>query len=144
MYQLLKFENPIPSCEIHSLEYHNNKWFFIYALNTPFELNNDNNEELIIYEYISDLYLKKISDVHAESVNIKIKTLDNYLKLLELQRNEDIKYRENWIKENPDEIPNKLILENKNYSFEDLRNEGVHYISSILESNDEKTIFSGI
>lgn len=144
MFQLLKFDSPIPSCSIYELEFKDGKWYYIYALNTPFELTNDNEMELIVYEYISDLYLRLPESVHPESVNLRIKTLDQYLKLLEMQKNEDKKYREYWLSKNPEAKPNTIQLENKSYTHDELTNIGVNYIASIYEFEDGFTSFAAI
>lgn len=144
MYQFLEFDRPIPSCSIHSLKFDLGKWKYIYALNTPFELTNENKEELVVYEYISDLHLKLNESVHEESINLRITTLDEYLFLLEKQIEEDVKYREKWLLQHPDEQPNTLILENRDYSHEELLENNVNYISFIVDLGDEETIFAGI
>lgn len=145
MFQLLEFDNPIPSCSIYGLKFNNGKWKFIYRVETPNILNKENkDEEYIIYEYISDLKVKHKKDVHPESVNIVFKTLDEYLSFLEAQRIADIEYREKWKKEHPDEIPNLFILENKNYDFNDLINLDIHFIAGIKQINENNTEFIGI
>lgn len=144
MYQLLKFDTPIPSCEIHSLEYLDGNWKYIYALNTPFELTDENTESLIIYEYISDLHLKTKDSVHPESINLEIKTLTEYLAWLEKQRLTDILYREDWKKKHPNAKANIIELENKNYSKNDLREIGVHYIATELDKNEKVTNFAAV
>ena len=143
MLQMLEFNHPIPSCKIHSLKYENNKWTFIYALNTPFELTNKNTENLIIYEYICDLNVKK-DDLHKESINIKFKTLDEYLYYLNKQYEEDIKFREKYLKNNPDAEPSTITLENRNYTVEELLNKNVNYIANIVKKEDNLTIFAAI
>lgn len=144
MYQFLKFEDPIPSCKINSLEFTDNKWFFIYALEVPYDINNENEKELIIYGHISDLSIGTKDEVHEESVNIKIKTLNDILNLLKVQREEDEKYRKIWRSENPEAIPNIITLENKSYSNKELVEAEVSYISGIEAINSNTTEFIGI
>lgn len=157
MYQFLEFDEPIPSCQIFSLNYNKDsgKWKFIYAINTPFELKskNDNvsrrniNKQLIIYEYISDLILKEKNDVHDESVNITISNLEEYIDILKYQRDVDNDYRGKWKKENPDIIaegPNIINLNNRNYNHEELSIRDVHYIASIYNQKDDETAFAAI
>ena len=144
MYQFLKFESPIPSCEIHSLSFEDGKWYYTYALNTPFELTNENDRELIIYEYISDLYLRLPDTVHPESVNLRIKTLDEYLEWLEKQRLADISYRMEWKKKHPNAKPNIVKLRNQNYDHDSLLDNGVHYIASMINNDGEFTEFAAI
>ena len=152
MYQFIKFDNPIPSCQIFELNFDskNEKWEFVYAINTPYELtNNSNQEPLIIYEYISDLYLKEVSFVHKESINIKVNNLNEYIDILNLQRQADLDYRKRWIEENPDlaaDGPSSITLENRNYSHEELLENDIHFIASILKQNNriELTAFSAI
>ena len=153
MYQFLKFDEIIPSCEIFELNFDekDDKWYYIYALNTPFELtNNKDQEELIIYEYISDLILKEPNFVHGESINIKIKSLDQYIEILNKQRQVDLLYREFWKINNPDIAkhgPNNCVtLENRNYSNKELRELGIHYIATNLKQNNKicLTVFAAI
>lgn len=151
MYQFLRFNHPIPSCEIYALEFDKNSnssspWTFIYAINTPKELNNNEDLNLIIYGYISDLWIKEKDYVHPESINIRINSLDEYLNYLELQYKTDNLYREEWIKNNPDATPNTICLENKNYNNNDLKKLNIHFISSIFSMDNENntTIFTGI
>lgn len=145
MYQFLKLKEPIPSCEIYSLEFQNNEWIYVYALNVPFELTNDNTEEIIVYEYISDLYLKLSDSVHPESVNLRITKLDEYYHLLKNQREADLSYREKWLSK-LDVTPeiNSIILENKSYTHQELLNNNLHYISYIIQYTDEITTFAAI
>ena len=152
MYQFLKFDELIPSCQIFELNFNELKgvWEFVYAVNTPFELTNDEDqEELLIYEYISDLYLKETTFVHGESINIRVKSLDQYKEILERQREVDLAYRDAWKKENPnDEIPdeNYITLENRNYNHRELEKMGIHFISAIYKQNNhaDKTTFIAI
>ena len=148
MIQLLKFDEPIPSCLIHSLKFNkeNNKWEYIYALSTPEELTNNKKFNLIIYEYISDLKLKDGTNMHPDSINIKIRNLDEYLFYLNKQREADLSYRRKWIKEHniEDYHLNTVELYNKDYSNEDLNVEELCYISRIVEQKDDKTIFAAI
>lgn len=144
MYQILKFSDPIPSCEIYSLEFEGGRWSYIYALNTPFELTNSNNQELIIYEYICDLHLRLPDSVHPESVNLRIKTLDEYLEWLEKQRNADVDYRMKWIEKNPDEKPNTITLENRSYTHIELTKIGVHYVAGLIDNDGENSTFAAI
>lgn len=151
MYQILKFKEPIPSSFIHALEYDENskEWTYCYALNTPFELTNENTKELLIYEFICDLHLEENSTVNDESVNIKIKTLDEYLRLLDLQIEVDKKYRKDWLEENKnnEEVntePNTFSIENRDYTYEELRRIGINYISFLVESDKEISIFAGV
>ena len=161
MYQLLEFEEAIPSCEIYSMKYdkENDKWKFIYAVDTPFELKTKEQlikegyrEDLndvpyvIIYEFISDLILKEMDNaIHPESINIKLKTLDEYKFWLTEQRKADFKYREDYYKENPEffenNIPGIVILEKRDYSNEELLSDDMiykaHYIVRELNGKEE-------
>lgn len=145
MYQFLRLNNPIPSCELYSLEFIENKWIYIYALNTPFELNDDNTVEIAVYEYISDLYLKVPDSIHPESVNLKITKLSEYMHLLKKQMETDLDYRKKWLSK-LDDVPevNSITLENKTYSHQDLLNSNLHYISFTIEFNDKYTKFAAI
>lgn len=146
MYQYLTFDRPIPSCAIHSLKFDKStqKWSYIYALKTPFELTNENTKELIIYEYISDLYLKEADSVHPESINIRIKTLDEYVKLLNEQIKADLEYRKSWLEKNPNAKPSTVELENKDYSNIELQSLNVHFVANMVEKGDKTTIFAAI
>lgn len=144
MYQLLKFNEPIPSCSINSIEFIDGKWVFNYALNTPFELTDDNRNDLIVYEYISDLFVKNAEGLHHESVNVHFKTLTEYLSLLKRQQEEDINFRIAWKENNPDALPLTITLENKNYSLQELKKLNVNFIASIVNLDSEFTEFAAI
>lgn len=144
MYQMLRFDKPIPSCGIHELKFVNNSWEFIYALLTPIELTNENDQELLIYEYISDLKLVTSDVVNLKSINLRIKTYDEYLELLKRQAEADIEFREEWKKNNPEAVPNKVTLDNQHYTHGDLLRLNVNFIASIIEQNDTCTVFAAI
>lgn len=147
MYQKIEFKKPIPSCEIYELKYNEEtkEWIFIYLLNTPFELTDKPFEkELIIYDYISDLYLKYKDELHKDSVNIPINSKNQYLELLEKQRKTDIEYREKWMKENPNAVPNLIEVKNKSYTNSELIDLDIHYIASIWSEEDLFTTFAAI
>lgn len=152
MYQFLKFENPIPSCEIFEINYNNekNNWEFIYSINTTKEItNNSNQENFIVYGHISDLIIKNVSSVvYGDSVNIEFNTLDEYIEILENQRIIDLAYRNAWEKANPEiaeKGPNNTIkLENKDYNNNELKKLNVHYIASIIYKNNNETIFAAV
>ena len=147
MYQILEFEEPIPSCRIYSMLYRNNKWIYCYAIETPKEITNDNEEELLIYGYISDLTVKLGKNQHKDSVNIYFKTLDELLNILKLQREADIKFREEWKKQNPDaKIADfaTRILENRDYSHKELKKLDVNFVASVIEQKEDKTKFAAI
>ena len=145
MYQFLRLDEPIPSCEIYSLEFSESKWIYIYALNVPFELTNENTQEIVVYEYISDLYLKMSDSIHPESVNLRITKLDEYLCLLTIQRQADLDYRDKWLSK-LDVIPeiNSVTLGNKTYSHQELLDNGLHFISFTIDFTDKITKFAAI
>lgn len=144
MYQFLKEKELIPSCKIHELIYENGEWTYVYALNTPFELTDSNDVDLIIYEYICDLILKKADSVHKDSVNIHLKTLKEYKEYLDTQRKIDLAFREAYLEKNPDSIANSFSIENKSYSNKELNDLGIHYLSSLVENDGNISKFNGI
>lgn len=151
MYQKLKFKEPIPSCEIYELEFikSTKEWVFVYLLNTPFELTDEPFEkELIVYDYISDLYLKYKDELHKDSVNIPINSKKEYMELLEKQRNTDLEFRREFNSKNPNLIPNLVKIKNRNYSNSQLIDLDIHYIASIWsfdnENDNECTIFAAV
>lgn len=147
MFQLLKLRKAIPSCRIHSLLYNNNMWTYVYAVEVPRELNNENKIPLLIYGHISDLLIKEGKDQHEDSINIYFNTLDEYLKILDSQRQQDEKFRKEWLENHPNvEISEFAIrnLENKNYSNEQLRSLDIHCISSVIHQGKETTKFAAI
>lgn len=146
MFQMLTFDKPIPSCEIHELSFKDNKWYFTYALNTPVELTDDKEVDLIIYEYICDLILKDPKGLHEESINIHVKTLSEYLKWMEKQRDADLRFRERFLKEHPEAKDNLITktLENRDYSYQELSKLGLSYFSFIVEIKENETIFAAV
>lgn len=147
MFQILEYDEPIPSCEIHSLKYADGKWVYEYAINTPIEITNENKQDLIVYEYISDLKIKNGDNQHPDAVNIHFKTLDEYLLLLEAQRAIDLLFRKKWLEKHPNaEIKNFSMrnLENRDYSFAELSELKVHFISFLIEHGDEMSVFAAV
>lgn len=145
MEQALIFKEPIPSCDINHLIYENGQWNFGYMLITPVELKPNEKYDLVIYEFISDLQLRQRKEIRIkESVNIPITSYDQYLEFLNKQREEDLRYRKEWLKTHHDAKPSTIILENKNYSRRELQDAGVHFISGILNQDKDKTEFIAI
>lgn len=147
MFQLLEFDNPIPSCQIHGLKRNGDKWVYQYAVNTPVEITDDNQIDLIVYEYISDLMIKIGEGQHPDAVNIHFKTLSEYLSLLETQRMCDIAFRKKWLDEHPNaEIKkfNRRTLENKDWNFNELKDENVHFISFLINDDGEHSEFASV
>jgi hypothetical protein len=145
----LEYDLPIPSCEIHSLRYDGGKWVFAYAVNTPVEITNSNKQDLIVYEYISDLIVRIGDGQHPDAVNIHFKTLDEYMLLLEAQRTADLEFRRKWLEKekNQGKCVKKFAmrtLENRDYSFKELREENVHFISFLMEDNGVSSIFAAV
>ena len=145
MYQILNFNEAIPSCNISSIEYNSNtkKWSFNYILETPFEIKPGDKFDLSVIGHIAYLRLTNETFV-KESINIHVHSYEEYMDLLESVRKEDFRFRNEWKKNNPNAKPNTIILKNKNYSKEELKSNGVHYIVCILEQNDEETTFVAI
>lgn len=147
MFQILEFEDPIPSCEIYGLRYDNGVWKFKYAVNTPMEITNENTIDLIVYEYICDLTVRIGEGQHKDAVNIHFKTLDEYLLLLESQRITDLAFRANWLKKNPGAQVKKFAmktLENKDYDINDLRALEIRFMSFLIEDNGEISTFAAV
>lgn len=142
MIQKFKTENPIPSCEILELEYENGKWYYIYGINTPEEISNEESKEFIVYGHISNLVVK-YDDLNELSVNIHFKTLDQYIDILNKQRQADLDYRVSWLSRHPKCPINTVILENRSYKQEELQ-EKISYLSTILMEVDDVTIFAAV
>lgn len=146
MHQFLEFDHPIPSCSIHALKFKDKQWKYVYALTVPFLLTEENEEPLVVYEYICDLILKKKSDLHQESINLEVHNLKDILSLLKSQRDYDLLYREKWKLEHPDHDDrlNVVVLPNKDLSYGELKRYDVHYISFVVQQNDFETIFAAV
>jgi hypothetical protein len=136
------------------------KWKFIYSVNTPIEITDKiqkniiDDEQLVfvVYEFISDLKIKNKIDVHDKSVNLEFQTLDQYLQLLDAQRKADLDYRKKWIQKYIEEHdgeepePHTITLSNKDFTYNELHGDenNIRYISSVIEQKDDETIFAGI
>lgn len=149
MLQILKFDEPIPSCNIYNLKYdkQEEKWIYEYAIQTPVEITEENETDLIIYEYISDLLIRFGDGQHPDSINLHFKKLSEYLKMLEMQRLTDLFYRKQWLEKHPDAVIqdfSKKELERRDYEYNELKEIGIHAIAQKLEDNHEKdtTIFA--
>lgn len=145
MYQILSFDEAIPSCDVLSIEYNNNtkKWKFNYNLETPFEIKPGDTFDLVVIGHIAYLRLTNKEFV-KESINIHVHSYEEYMDLLESVKKEDFRFRNEWKKDNPDAKPNTITLKNKDYSKEELESNDVHYIAYILNQNDEETTFVAI
>ena len=157
MYQNIKLLKPIPSCELSSLLWvagnsglntdfdgtDDGHWEYVYAVNTPEELTEDNEEQdFMVYEYISDLIVRYGHKVHEEAVNIHFRKLSQYMELLQRQRKVDIAFRERWMKENgktEKDVPehSKRFLEHKNYSTRDLLEQKIHFVAKYMGENGD-------
>lgn len=143
MYHEITFEEPIPTCRIFSLTFDGGKWRYHYRVETPVELKGE--LDLVIYGHVSDLYLVHSNDIKDGGVNIPVKSLENYVKLLELQREKDLLFRKLWLEKNPGRTigeRNRVKLENRDYPAEELRELGIMYVSSELEHSDMMTEFA--
>lgn len=143
MYQFITLKNPIPSCAIYGLKFNEGNWEFVYAVKTPIELKPGEEYDLVVYEYISDLYLKRRSSVNPQSVNVPVRTLEGYLGLLERQRLEDIRYRKEWCARNPGVEANTVELDNRDYDPSELKNL-LTYVSGVKSVDQNKTIFIAV
>jgi hypothetical protein len=132
MYQMFEMASPIPSCQIHELRWNPkaSKWSYIYAVSTPKMITEENNDDMIIYEFVCDLDVRLASGLTDDSVNIHFKRLSEYVDLLNKQREADVMYRKKWVAMHPDAKPYSIKLECKNYSYADLKRLGVLYIAS--------------
>ena len=137
MIQILQFDKPIPSCFIHDVEFVNGKMVYNYLIDTEVELTNNMEEQLVIYNQISYLRLVHKDSIPNISANIPISSLDEYRSYLELQREADIKLRSKFRSENPDLVPRTIVLENRNYSREELKKLDVEYIMEIIAETED-------
>lgn len=144
MLQTIEFDDLIPSCEIYEVKYNREtgKWTYVYAFETPFELTDDNEEELIVYGHISNMDVRK-ADLNELSINIHFKTLSDYIHILNTQRQADRDYRIDWLKRHPKCPINTVILENRDYDHKELQ-ERVTYASTILMKTDNITVFAAV
>lgn len=161
MFQLLKFDSPIPSCEIHEIKWEPNPkaqkdpnaepgfWTYVYAASVPELLTNSPKEgtDFMIYEFISDLNVKRGHGVHEEAINIHFRTLDEYIALLRLQQMHDNEYRRVWRVKHPDRrIADFALrtLENRSYTHEELLAAHVHFISALIRQDEDSALFAAI
>lgn len=135
--QILGFDKPIPSCFIHDIEYKDGKMVYNYLVDTPVELNENMDTELVIYNQISYLRLVLKSEMSELSANISIKSLSEYRGYLDKQREADIKMREKFKAANPDMTPRTIVLERRNYSREELSSLDVEYVMEVLLDADD-------
>lgn len=147
MFQDFILDECIPSCELHGLLWRDDSWKFLYMVKTPLIITNENTMPLMIYEFISDLKVVKDLDQHEDSVNIRFKTLDEYMSLLSKQRQADLEFRRQWIAKNPDmaiqEFCKRKVKNGVDYDYSKLKEMNIHFVSGILEQDDLMTVFSG-
>lgn len=97
-YIEVEVEYPVPSCACYRIIFKDNKWYYIYRFRCPKKSKLVNG--LYVYGHI--LQLNLTDKVSVNSINIKVSSIDELRNLLYLQKEEDNKFRESWIKENPD------------------------------------------
>ena len=134
--QILGFDKPIPSCFIHNVEYKDGKIVYNYLVDTPVDLTDDMNEELVIYNQISYLRLVLKKEMNEISANIPVNSLSEYRSYLDAQRIADIKMREKFRESNPDVSPRTIVLDKRDYSREELYNLDVEYVMEIVSETD--------
>lgn len=135
--QILGFESPIPSCFIHNIEYKDGKIIYNYLIDTPIELSDSIEEELVIYNQISYLRLVLKSEMNNISANIPINSLSEYRSYLDAQRTADIQMRERFRQSHPDMTPRTIVLEKRNYSRDELYNLDVEYVMEVIVDTED-------
>lgn len=142
--QFFIFDEPIPSCAIHELQFADGKWKFVYAVKLPHEIKpGQKNLGFVIYEGISDLQLRNKSDLNPSSVNIPIDSYEEYIGYLDKQRDADLEYRRLYKQKNPGKKGSTFRLSNMPHSCNDLKRMGVHNIVSIESQEPDETEFVG-
>lgn len=138
-YVKFRMDYPIPSCKISKLIWNQEreKWEFEYEIinKSDIKLDQDNKEDLYVYSHISNLTIT--NKINKGSINIVVHNLDDIIKLMEKQAEEDRAYREKWIKEHPDYHESVLVYETENKSHKPK----LRFVISILEQGKDKTKF---
>lgn len=132
--------NPVPSCTIKEFIWSDEiGWKFRYEATIPDNVKIDENgifsKELYLYGHIQQLYLVNI--VTNNSVNLKIKSKDELVQIVNEQFEEDMKYRRKWINENPDYYDNVYTITIPNKTQKPLYD----HIIFIKEQKEHETIF---
>lgn len=139
-YIKVKIDYPIPSCKLNKLIWNDKekKWEFEYVITnkSKIKITPDNKKDLYVYSHISNLTIT--DKINQGSINIIVHTLDDILKLMEKQAEQDKLYREKWIKEHPDYHENVLIYETENKTH---KPKSIRFAISILKQEKEKTKF---
>lgn len=152
MYQNIILDRPIPSCELAGLQYGEDEqkrpaWKYVYALNTPEELTDENEtQDFMVYEYICDLVVRYGHKAHEDAVNIHFKTLSQYMRLLERQAEADERFRQEWMEKSGktwDDVPEhaKRLLEHRDYTIAELVALKIHFLSRYAGEVDGKSLF---
>lgn len=147
MKQFLEFDHPIPSCEVYGMSWRDDHWVYTYALSTPFELTDGNNQDMIVYQFISDLVVRLAAPMHHDSVNLHFRTLSDFLSLLDRQVQEDKAYREGWLAAHPEVNVSRrstFILPHGEWLGDALLEHGVHYVADYLGETEGGSIFAGV
>lgn len=135
--QILGFEQPIPSCFIHNIEFKEGKVIYNYLVDTPVELTDNMDVELVIYNQISYLRLVLKEEMTNLSANIPIQSLSEYRYYLDKQREADIRMREVFKKNHPEATPRTIVLDKKDYSRDELFNLDVEYVMEVLFETED-------
>lgn len=146
MYQYMHLDHPIPSCEIAGLKWddHECKWLFEYAIKTPIEITNENEQPLMVYEYISDLHVKVADRQYKDAVNVQFTKLDEYMELLDRQYAADMMFRKMWRDKHPDAVvPSHSLrtVDHGEYHAQELADLNIHYVVGIMENHEGSSVF---
>lgn len=133
--------NSVPSCSVKMLIWDsiNNMWKYEYEVTIPDSISIDEDgcfsKELYVYGHIQELLL--VESVTKNSVNLKVKSKGDILRMLDDQYREDMEYRRRWISNNPEYYSkvNEVLLDNKTQESK------YRHIIFIKEQLENQTLF---
>lgn len=139
--QLFEFDEPIPSIMLHSLKFVDGKWKFVYSIETPVRLKSGvvRKSPLYFKGYINNMVL--MSEVKKNMINIPVRSKEDVYKLLNMQREADMRFRKSFVESHKDNIDSytesTFTLKN-----ESQKSYGA-YIVGIKSQGEEETVFIG-
>lgn len=141
MIQKLTLTHPIPSSIVSELKYEDGDWKYVYYINTPEEIN-DEDKEFVVYGYISNLDVR-YDDLGDLSNNIHFNNLQDYMEILEAQYNADMNYRLQWYAKSNKHTINTVVLENRDYDEIEL-GDIIKYLAIPMYKTKTHTVFAAV
>lgn len=138
MRQIFKVKTPIPSFELHSLEYENGEWAYCYDFDLPEQLTDEKRKEPF---YSTGFFVKRkfVRSLGQNLIGLEVFCKQDIYDLMEEQRQSDIRFRNEFKKSHlaNNLVPFTFTLENKS------QRAVKKWIASEVSNDGKNTTFTG-